>query len=172
MNRYLLFLILMFSSAPGVTLQEVYQTAGPGQGYDKLVALEAGKVYTGGITVFDEKAVIHGNGAAIDLGGGSITIANDLVIDTRLDIDHCVLTNGAIALDYSNSANGHITNCTFYLNQIGVQILYCTDTLSSILNCIFLENSEYAVLCMQYYYPAISHNCCYNNGGDYFEGCG
>ena len=172
MTRNLFIIILLFSAAPGITLQEVYQSAGPGQGYDKKVTLEAGKVYTGGIAIFDYKVMVRGNGAVIDLEGGAITIADDLVTDTRLDIDHCVLTGGAIALDYTNSANGHVTNCTFYSNQVGVQILYCTDTLSSITNCVFLENTTYAVLCMQYYYPAISHNCCYNNKGDYFEQCG
>ena len=172
MIRTITALLMIPLGLGAVTLQEVFDSAPAGTGYDKEVTLTGGEIYTGGIAIMDQKVAIHGNGALIDLQGGSITVTNSVLTTTRLDIDHCVLVNGTNALDYSNSANGHIVNNTFYGNSIGVKIYYCSSDSSSIINCIFSDQSEFAVLCRIYYYPSISYNCCYNNSGDYIDDCG
>lgn len=120
----------------------------------------------------DQQVCIHGNGAIIDLAGGSVSVSNSQLSTTRLDVDHCVFINGGDALYYWQSANGNIVNCTFYKNSIAVKMFYCASESSAIKNCIFTENTTFAVLVKYYIYPAIAYNCSWNNGGDYYQDCG
>lgn len=85
----------------------MYDKANPGQGYDKVIRLERGKLYTGGLyigkyfnqflTAFGEyesvNVKIEGNGAIIDLQGGQISIG---YCEKKLDIDSCVIINGNV----------------------------------------------------------------------------
>ena len=128
---YLILLASAFISYAGTTLKEVYDAAAPGDGYDKLVILEKGKLYNGGLFIgkffnpvtlefesVDEKTVkIEGNGAMIDLMNGQIHIA---YTKNSLDIDSCVILNGT--LRYNGHPDGEIyvlpygkvNNVTFY----------------------------------------------------------
>ncbi|MGD9706579.1 MAG: hypothetical protein AB7V07_02750 [Candidatus Delongbacteria bacterium] len=128
---YLILLASAFISYAGTTLKEMYDAAGPGDGYDKLVILEKGKLYKGGLFLgkffnpvtlefepVDEKTVkIEGNGAMIDLMNGQIHIS---YTKNSLDIDSCVIMNGT--LRYNGHPDGEIyvlpygkvNNVTFY----------------------------------------------------------
>lgn len=101
-----LALVLLPSAARAETLQAAYEAAGPAQGYDRWVELVPGARYTGGLWIggtFDrmagafvgrgENVRIVGNGAVLDLEGGSITIA---YCANRLDLDDCVVLHGDV----------------------------------------------------------------------------
>ncbi|HQO09772.1 MAG TPA: hypothetical protein PLK90_07990 [Clostridiales bacterium] len=114
-----------------MTLKEAYDSAGPGEGYDKLIILEKGKVYKGGLFIgrffnpvklnfepADIKSVkIKGNGAIIDLMNGQIHTA---YTDNKLDIDSCVIINGTVRYNGFPEGevyvvpNGTVKNVTFY----------------------------------------------------------
>lgn len=127
--------ILMIAALPlcggAATLREAYEAAGPGSGYDRLVVLETGQIYTGGLLIGPvlspiswelegepgEDVRIDGNGAILDLEGEQICIS---FCENRLDIDDCVVLNGNIRFRGMNTAQhveipeGSVTYCTFY----------------------------------------------------------
>ncbi len=116
-----LLLIHILSAGPlhAETLRGAYDAAGPGLGFDKLVILEPGRIYTGGLLVgplllpetgtFDsEKGLdvrIIGNGAVLDLAGGQICIS---YCENRLEIEDCVVLNGNIRFRGMDWKPGHI----------------------------------------------------------------
>ncbi|SVE05169.1 uncharacterized protein METZ01_LOCUS458023, partial [marine metagenome] len=65
-----LLFTLHISISLGVTLQSVYDAAGPGNGYDKYVVLEQNTIYTGEVGVYEGNVFIEGNGAIVDLNEG------------------------------------------------------------------------------------------------------
>ena len=73
MNIPLISLITLFyiSLAEGITLQSVFDSSGPGNGYDKYVVLEQNMIYSGGIGIYEGNVLIEGNGAVVDLEGGT-----------------------------------------------------------------------------------------------------
>ena len=99
-----------------VSLQQVYDNAGPGGGYDKLLELDPQEEYggdlniTGGVTV-----CIHGNGAKIiGLSSPSRSIR---VYGSKLDIDHCILAGRGTAEDgiyYDSNSYPSPYGCGYY----------------------------------------------------------
>ena len=125
-------LLLLTAAAPGAeSLREAFDTAGPGEGYDKLVILQTGVVYTGGLLIgpilspftgdleggpgMDVK--IAGNGAVLDLEGTEICVS---YCDNRLDIEDCVIRNGNVRFRGVESSThsavpaGSVRQVTFY----------------------------------------------------------
>jgi hypothetical protein len=154
-----------------VTLQEAYDAAGPGEGYDKLLVLDPGTVYTGGLTV--ERGIyscIHGNGALVDLEDKSVWAAG---YGTGMDIDHCVLTNGYSGIYVSEDARATIRNNTIVYNQYGVSSWYGNPFNVIIENNIISENSVYGIYCREFFEPFIEYNTVWGNLlGDYMKNCG
>ena len=136
MPRAAAFLLLALSAAIPAgavagTLRGAFDAAGPGAGFDKLVVLEPGRVYTGGLLVgpllvpeseeFAGEAGldvrIEGNGAVLDLRGGQICMS---YCDRRLDIFDCVITNGGVRYRGDNDPGlalqptGTVRYVTFY----------------------------------------------------------
>jgi hypothetical protein len=140
----LLILIQPATVLQADTLRGAFDAAGPGQGFDKLVILESGRLYTGGLLigpllipetgVFDSgKGLdlrIIGNGAVLDLRGGQICIS---YCDNRLEIEDCVVLNGNIRFRGIDWEPGHIpqgtvSQVTFYApHDYGVRIQGCGD---------------------------------------------
>jgi hypothetical protein len=132
MFRTILFILALTFTVLAATLKEAYDSSLPGEGYDKLVELETGKLYTGGLslgryynpftfafdTLEDKSVKIRGNGAMIDLKNSVIHIA---YTDSILDIDSCVIIGGTLRYSGSPSGDGgyiiphgRIENVTFY----------------------------------------------------------
>jgi len=131
--KKLQLLILIFAAVSfPVTLKEVYDAAGPEGKYDKVLNLEKGRLYTGGLSLgwyynpltfafdtLEEKSVkINGNGALIDLKNSVIHIA---YTDSVLDIDSCVIIGGTLRYTGTPSGDGNyviphgtVKNVTFY----------------------------------------------------------
>jgi hypothetical protein len=160
---------------PVTTLQSVFDAAGPGEDYDKLLILDPGIVYTGGFEFSGLDCCIHGNGAVIDLQGGEILAAYAEGETAVLDVDHCVIVNGTNGLNYDanlRDVTGTILNNTFYGNQNGIRA-FITGTGLVIKNNIIVSNSNYGIFVKQYYEPTILYNDVWDNpGGAYMEECG
>jgi hypothetical protein len=140
---FIISILNLFSILNATTLQELYDNAVSGEGYQKLIILEKDSVYTGGFTQGVQSLCIHGNGAIIDLIGSSIMVDGE---DYILDIDHCVIKSSSdtaqVFLEYKNNSAGKIINNTFwglYNNNANLAIFFeeCIEDTSIITNNIF-----------------------------------
>lgn len=144
--RSLILLILIAIQPTAVlhadTLRAAFDAAGPGGGFDKLVVLESGRVYTGGLLVgplllpetgsFDSEigldVCIVGNGAVLDLEGGQICIS---YCENRLEIEDCVVLDGnirfrGVSWEPGRIPRGRVEHVTFYApHDYGVRIQGC-----------------------------------------------
>ena len=133
--RYLLIITLaFFSFCFPVTLKEVFDSSHPEGGYDKVLRLEKGRLYTGGLMLgFYYNPIIReyeplkdnlnikieGNGAIIDLENSQIHMNFSRM---KLDIDSCVVMNGTLRYTGNPSLYGEgydvpygeVRNVTFY----------------------------------------------------------
>ncbi len=76
--------LLVFGIGIGIagTLQDAYDEAGPGEGYDKLVILERGQVYTGSLIIPGGiDCCIRGNDAVCMPGGLDIRVSTGASLD-------------------------------------------------------------------------------------------
>lgn len=146
MRRILLlvFVFIFVLGLPvfGITLQEAYQNALPGLGYDRLIELDPSHTYTGGLGIIGESVGIKGYGAVIDLQGGSIAVSGSSVID----MDACVVINGSNGLLVQNETTAFITQCSFYGNQKGIKFEGTSGSVT-VLNTILAFNTEYGFAC-------------------------
>mgnify|MGYP001282787872 CR=1 FL=1 len=127
----------------GITLQSVFDAAGPGNGYDKYVVLEQEMIYTGEVGVYEGDVFIEGNGAIVDLNGGlGIWIYAEETLPANLDIEFVTIINGGYnGLTFNGTSTGNISNCNFIFNQYGIQIMDQTNI--SVKNSNFIHNYEY-----------------------------
>ena len=140
-----LITVLHISLADGITLQSVFDSAEPGNGYDKHVVLARSEIYTGGLGIYEGDVLIDGNGAVVDLEGGTgIWVYGDEIIPANLDIQYITLLNGEwYGVFYGGLATGNITNCNFINNGYGVQLYDFAEI--QIKNSNFVENLYYGV---------------------------
>jgi len=137
--------VIYISVAGGTSLQSIFDSSGPGNGYDKLVTLSPDVIYTGGLGIFEGNVLIDGHGAIIDLQGGTgIWVYGDEIIPANLDIQYITLLNGEwYGVFYGGLATGNITNCNFINNGYGVQLYDFSEI--QIKNSNFVENLYYGV---------------------------
>ena len=137
--------VFFISFADGITLQSVFDTSEPGNGYDKHVVLARSEIYTGGLGIYEGDVLIDGNGAVVDLEGGTgIWVYGDEIIPANLDIQYITLLNGEwYGVFYGGTATGNITNCNFINNGYGVQLYDFAEI--QIKNSNFVENLYYGV---------------------------
>ena len=140
-----LSLILSLTSLRGESLYEVYQNAGPGNGYDKYVVLQQDIIYSGGVNIFEGNVLIEGNGAIIDLEGETgIWVYGDDIIPANVDMEYLTVINGEwYGVFYGGTSTGNITNCNFINNGYGVQLYDFAEI--QIKNSYFVENVYYGL---------------------------
>ncbi len=138
MRTFIVILIFLLTAVlNGLSLKEVFDAAEAGYDqdhyYEKLVELETGVTYTGGLLIgglldpalyelYGEEGVdtrIIGNGAILDMQGEQICIS---FCENRLDISDCVVINGNIRFRGINSElvalpQGSVRYVTFYKPQ-------------------------------------------------------
>lgn len=122
------------ADAPPLSLREVYEAAPAQDGYDRVLTLETGRLYTGGLLigpVWDDDRQrfvggagadvrIEGNGAILDLRGQQLVIS---FCDRRLDVVDCIITGGGIrfrgdlAPEIDRAPRGSVRHCTFWRPQ-------------------------------------------------------
>ena len=139
MNYKIIFLYI--SALYSISLQEMYDNAESGFGYDKYIELDGNEIYTGGIGIYQGNIYIEGNGAIIDLENqNGIWIYSDESSTASLDIEYLSIINGAYhGVSYSGNATGNIINCNFINNDYGIKV-FDTCTLN-ITNCNFINNT-------------------------------
>jgi len=166
-----LYLIILFCGAmlQGVTLQSVFDAAGPGNGYDKYVVLEQDMIYTGEVGVYEGDVLIEGNGAIVDLNGGlGIWVYAEEAYPANLDIESVTIINGGYnGLTFNGTATGDISNCNFISNGFGIQIMDATNI--SVNNCNFVVNSQYGIAVRG---TTASFDISYSNFWENSLGCG
>jgi hypothetical protein len=125
------FALAASGPARAVPLREVYEQAGAQGGYDKVLVLETGVTYTGGLLIGPTygpltwglegepgcNVRIVGNGAILDLQGEQLCIS---YCNRRLDIDDCIVLDGNIRFRGINDSFhqempiGSVRHVTFY----------------------------------------------------------
>ena len=172
MKRIFLFVALIASAffavqSPAIPLQQAYDEAEPGAGYDKMVYLDPAEVYTGGILLEDGPTCILSCGALVDLQGDRIYVEPGTV----LDICGVVLANSdSAALKYYGTGEGWIDHCTFVGNYDGLYFWEYSDMV--ITSNIFSYSSHWGV----YTHTDADRWMCFNNAwanaaGNYKEYC-
>jgi hypothetical protein len=169
-NRfYLMFLLLPLCGSLlfAETLQQAYNNAAPGLGYDRLILLESNIIYTGGLAITGEKVGIKGLGTVIDLQGDSIFADGASV----LDLDGCVIINGGSGLSLQSSASALVTHCTFYNNEIGIRC-FSAGGMIEVMNTILANNTRYGIASCEEISRSLHYMDAYQNlQGNYVEWC-
>lgn len=166
---FIMLLMLVSSSLIRAgTLLEAYQNALPGMGYDKLIILHPDSIYTGGLTIIDEKVGIRGNGAILDFaGGGSIQVNGK----STIEIDGCIIINGSYALNCEGEVSAYVSQCTFYNNDMAIYYM-CTVGSIEVYNTIISNSRQYGFACHEDSYRILHYIDSYANaGGNYMEFC-
>jgi hypothetical protein len=176
MKRALFVIACLFIAVAGayaVRLQDAYDKAGPGEGYDKLLVLDAKVTYAGGCGVMiGKKSCIRGNGALVDLDGGNVQAGG---AGTQLDISGCCLVNAGYygAVNVGGGANANVDGNTISKSNgiAGIRVWeYSTATIK---NNIIWGNATYGVAKHQ---NTGATNILYNDvdnnkGGNYMYFC-
>ena len=166
------FIFLCLSLLYPVSLQEMYDDATSGLGYDKYIQLESNQIYTGSIGVYEGSVLIDGNGAIIDLQNeNGIWVYSDDYSTASLDIQYCSIVNGAYhALSYSGNATGDITNCNFINNDFGIKVFDVCEL--NITNCNFIDNNSLGLgMIGELTTIDLSYSNFWNNGDNISENC-
>lgn len=166
-------LVVLPMALAEVSLQEVYDAAGPGQGYDKLLELDPEVTYTGDLLICDWNTVcIHGNGALVtvdDPYGYAIR-----VLWSQLDIDHVVIECDYGGIEYGTDAYGVVKNNTIVgATENGVRTgLVPSGQPMEFINNITAHN-KYGVYVLEVALPTyVGYNDLWNNwGGHYVKFC-
>jgi hypothetical protein len=138
-------LLIAGGQVDAVTLREAYEQAGSQGEYDKVVVLETGVTYTGGLLIGPvlspltwemegepgKNVRIIGNGAILDLQGEQLCISYCF---NRLDIDDCIILHGNIRFRgvnntfYQGVPTGSVRHVTFYQpHDYGVRMQVAGD---------------------------------------------
>jgi hypothetical protein len=151
--------LLLSAPALAMHLQDAYEQAGPGEGYDKLVVLDPGQLYTGYLLVnANSSCGLRGNGALIQLDPGAQIWAGS---NSRLDVDGCVITGGTYGLSLDYTVSSRVENCTLVGNGVGIRTWVADVTIT---NCIIAENAQYGIACREGSEPTILYNDVWGNG--------
>jgi hypothetical protein len=133
------------TTAFGVTLQSMYDKCGAGEGYDKLCVLDPDVKYTGGCGVLlNKKSCIRGNGALVDLDGGSI-LGNQF--GTEVTVDGCCLINAGYygAVKVEDGAKAIVTGNTITkTNGIAAVYIWLSSS-ATIKNNIIYNSKTYGI---------------------------
>ncbi len=158
---------LSIGLAQAIPLQQAYDEAIPGAGYDKLIYLDTEETYTGGLQLADESVCIISAGAQVDLQGSRIIVD----MSALLDICGVVLTNSdSAALKYSSIGQGWVDHCTFYHNY--ESIFFWNNTDLTITSNIISNSSHWGVRTHEDAGKWMAFNDAYlNTSGHYKEWC-
>ena len=172
MKKILLYLITISLIFP-ITLLEVYNSAQPGNGYDKYIVLDSEIIYDGGLGIFEGSIYINCQGTTIDLlGGGGIWLFADEYYNASLNIEYCTIFNGETSgINYMGTSTGNISNCNFISNDIGLVLMDQSHV--NLKNSNFIDNETYGLgLITEEPILEVSYSNFWDNSeGDCMENC-
>ncbi|RJP74105.1 MAG: hypothetical protein C4524_13470 [Candidatus Zixiibacteriota bacterium] len=170
MKRLPWLLALLCLAAPGwsVPLQQAFDQATPGAGYDRIVYLDQATLYTGGLTLSDGDYCLVSSGAVVDLEG------NRIIVNPSASLDICgvVLANSdSAALKFSGAGHGWVDHVTFCANYDG--LYFWQNSAMKITSCIIANSTRYGVYChSEYDLRWMAYNDAWSNpSGNYREYC-
>mgnify|MGYP001299096495 CR=1 FL=1 len=172
MLKFFLRLVFMLNILFPTSLQEMYNSSEPLNGYDRYIILNENVIYTGGIGVFEESTYIEGNGATINLESGlGIWVYSDSSSNITLDLSRCTIINGSeYALSYSGYSEGNIINCNLINSGNGIKLFEFSNVIMK--NCNLIDNYNYGVgIYSTTPNLLISYSNAFGNGNDYMENC-
>jgi hypothetical protein len=150
-----------------IPLQQVYDEALPGAGYDKMIVLDPAESYTGGLQFDNLDVCILSYGAVVDLQGDRI------IVDPGAMLDVCgvVLTNSdSAALKYNTLAQGWVDRCTFYNNYEA--LFFWNNADLTITSNILSYSSHWGVRTHEDADRWMGYNDAWQNtAGNYYEWC-
>lgn len=165
----LILMLLFVASIPvaAIPLQQAFDEASPGAGYDRWVYLDRETLYTGGLILSDGNYCLISSGAVVDLQGDRI------VVDPSATLDVCgvVLANSdSAALKYNGAGHGWVDHVTFCGNYDG--LYFWQNSVMKITSSIFSFSAHYGVYCHQTCERWMAFNDAWSNpAGDYKELC-
>lgn len=150
-----------------ITLQSIFDTSTSRNEYNKYLVLERDITYTGGIGIFEGNVFIEGNGAIIDLEGGTgIWVYGDEIVPANVDMEYLTIVNAEwYGVFYGGLATGNITNCNFINNGYGVQLYDYAEI--NITNTNFINNRIYGLVIVN---TTSNCNISYSNAWGNIEG--
>ena len=163
-----IFMLLAFTATGwAVPLQQAFDQASPGAGYDRIVYLDRETLYTGGLELAGGNYCIISSGAVVDLEGSRIIVNSP----ATLDISGVVLANSdSAALKFTSSGHGWVDHVTFCWNYDGLYFWQGSDL--KITSSIFANSARYGVYCYNDCDRWMGYNDAWSNtGGDYKEFC-
>ena len=176
MNKFkkiLLLLSILNALIFPESLQSVYDSSEPSNGYDNHLILDPNILYTGGIGIFEGDVLIDCNGAIIDLNNQSgIWVYADNQTPASLDIQYCNIINGEYyALSYGGTSTGLISNCNLIRNAYGIKLF--DNSYVNIENTNIIDNEIYGVAIYSTTPTCIiNYTNSWNNGeADWMENC-
>lgn len=162
------FMLLAFAAAGwAVPLQQAFDQAVPGAGYDRIVYLDRETMYTGGLELSDGNFCIISSGAVVDLEGGRIIVNST----ATLDVCGVALANSdSAALKFNASGHGWVDHVTFCWNYDG--LYFWQGSTMKVTSSIFANSARYGVYCYNDCERWMAFNDAWSNtGGDYREFC-
>ena len=144
-NKKYILLLFITQFLFSISLQEVFDNAGPFQDYDKYLVLENNEVYTGSLGIYEGRVSINGNGAILDLiDGGGIWIYSTDEYPAHLEVEYLTIVNGAYyGISYAGTSTGKIENCNFIDNDFGLKF-FDTSTVE-VKNSNFIGSGTYGL---------------------------
>jgi hypothetical protein len=161
------FLCASAGASHAATLLSAYSKAGPGEGYDKLVILDRGEIYSGPLTIpSNVSCCIRGNDAICSVGPSDIAISAGAL----LDIFDTVITNAHYGLHYVEGSSGTVSGNTIYDCVDGVRAIVAQVT---VVNNIIANNSGMGIAVDTTLSPPyVAYNNVWGNtGGNYMSFC-
>lgn len=167
--RYIAVILALALVAPvalAKSLQEAYDAAPSGEGYDKLLVLDPNVVYTGRCDLLKgKKSCIRGNGALIDLERGQVCASQ---AGTELVITGCCLINGGVAVGADTGATALVDGNTICKSEMGVRVWQGQATIKN--NIVW--GNDYGITRDETSSPTILYNDVDNNPkGNYMYFC-
>ncbi|MCP4632552.1 MAG: right-handed parallel beta-helix repeat-containing protein [candidate division Zixibacteria bacterium] len=145
------------------SLQEVFDDASAGGGYDKLLILDPEIEYEGGLFIdAGLTAGIMGFGAKIFIPSDREGIE---IYDSKLDITECVLIGGQAALYYQQNAYGKVYNNTIVGSAAsGIICYYQNDDSNLVIYNNIISDCYYGIWGIEENLPSyIDYNIVYNS---------
>jgi len=151
------------------SLQQVYDNAGPGGGYDKLLELDPAEEYAGDLSIpYGVTVCIQGNGAKI-IGLSSPDRAIR-VYGSGLDIDRCIFVGretGANGIYFDSNSYGQVTNNTIVdFNNAGIKVYYYNVSRGLVIENNIITGCYYGFYGEEGYLPTyFAYNDIWGNSG-------
>jgi hypothetical protein len=174
--RYLVFGLALALCAPlagAKSLQQAYDEAGSGEGYDKLLVLDPNVTYTGGVGFAQgKKSCIRGNGAVCDLQNNQVFISQS---GTEALITGCCFingTNGDAAIAVQDGAKATIDGNTICKNNADAVKVWDGSS-ATIKNNILYGSSRYGITAHENSYSIVQilYNDVHNASANYMYWC-